>query len=79
MIGHPKYKKGDVVEFTIGKDNYSGTIEIVDAYGVFEDNTDVHYDILGMYKGELTLIKHCKEKFVIRKIGDDHAERRRPF
>ena len=70
MVGHPKYERGDKVEFKLGNKTYSGTIEIIDAYGVFENNSDVHYDIMGTYEGEPTLFKHIKETSITQKIVD---------
>lgn len=65
MIGKPKYKLNEMVSFSFGDDTYSGTIEVVDKYGVFEDNSDVHYDILvDNYKGSPCLFKHIIESDV---------------
>lgn len=57
MIGEPKYKLGDNVSFQFGKDAYKGIIAVVDPYGVLEDSSDVHYDILA----DNCLYKHIKE------------------
>ena len=51
MLGNPKYKIGDVVQFIINtdeKDNVvcTGTICVVDKYGTFYQNTDVFYDVM---------------------------------
>ena len=46
MIGKPKFKAGDKVTFECGGNNLTGVVYIADEYGVFEDNTDVHYDIM---------------------------------
>lgn len=64
MIGYPKYKVGDVVSFTINKKAppLQGNIYIVDRYGVFEDDTDVCYDIY--VKDENIIYKHINEKNV---------------
>lgn len=70
MLGFPKYKRGDIVRFSFGDDVKRGTIEIIDAHGTFEDNSDVSYDIMGIFEGELTLFKHINEQFVIEKIGE---------
>ena len=46
MKGKPKYKIGDNVSFIFNDEKLSGTVFIVDAYGTFEDPTDVSYDIM---------------------------------
>lgn len=51
MIGKPKYKIGDVVQFTINTDERdnlvcTGTIEIIDKYGTFYQNSEVSYDVM---------------------------------
>lgn len=46
MKGKPKYKIGDNVSFTFNDKKLSGTVFIVDAYGTWEDPTDVSYDIM---------------------------------
>lgn len=69
MKGKPKYKIGDNVSFTFNDEKLSGTVFIVDAYGTFEDPTDVSYDI--MVEDDNTdnaynkcLYKHINEKSV---------------
>lgn len=46
MIGHPKYKIDDKVKFKYQNNIYEGEVFIIDAYGVFENSDDVHYDIM---------------------------------
>ena len=46
MIGKPKYKLGDRVKFDVSGRRYHGNIYIIDAYGTFEDESDVSYDIM---------------------------------
>ena len=73
MIGEPKYALGEEVTFSLINRNgvdvtLIGTVQIVDRYGTFEDNTDVCYDILvesdenGKPNG--ILYKHVNEKSV---------------
>lgn len=60
----PKYKKGDVVRFKFFDDRepFEGMVEIVDAYGTFEQNEEPSYDI---YKFDNnTLYKHVRESLV---------------
>lgn len=67
MIGKPKYKENDKVEFTVDeKDTRVGVIYVVDKYGTFFDKSDVSYDIY--VEEENTLYKHFNEKYVKRKI-----------
>jgi len=67
MIGHPKHKLGDVVTFYLNGMKLQGTIEIIDAYGTFEDDSDVSYDIFvtnhPKYKDGV-LIKHINERML---------------
>lgn len=71
MKGKPKYKIGDNVSFIFNDEKLSGTVFIVDAYGTFEDPTDVSYDI--MVEDDNTdnaynkcLYKHINEKSVMQ-------------
>lgn len=72
MIGRPKYRYGDVVEFKIktkeGDSSRNGVIAIIDSYGTFFDDSDVSYDILN--KDENILYKHVREDYVARKIDE---------
>lgn len=61
MKGHPKYKVGDNVSFTINNETRNGFIYIVDTYGAFALD-DVSYDIL--VETEDCLYKHVEEKYV---------------
>lgn len=61
MKGHPKYKVGDKVSFTINNEIRNGFIYIVDTYGAFGLD-DVSYDIL--VEIEDCLYKHVEEKYV---------------
>ena len=55
MIGHPKYTYNDVVTFKCditGDGNLVdviGTVEVVDSYGTFFDDSDIQYDVLGTF------------------------------
>ena len=62
MVGHPKYKVGDIVKFKFGDGSKEGVVAIVDRYGTFFDDSDVSYDI--MVKEERMLYKHVKETLV---------------
>lgn len=67
MIGKPKYKEFDKVEFAfIDGEVHKGTVWIVDKYGTFFDKSDVSYDIY--VEEENMLYKHINEKYVKRKI-----------
>ena len=61
MKGHPKYKVGDNVSFTINNETRNGIVLIVDAYGAFCLD-DVSYDIL--VETENCLYKHVEERMV---------------
>ena len=67
MIGKPKYKENDKVEFEfIENEVHIGVIWIVDRYGTFFDKSDVSYDIY--VEEENMIYKHINEKYVKRKI-----------
>lgn len=67
MLGSPKFKRGDKVVFTIDGRDVEGEVYIIDAYGTWQDNTDVSYDIL-VNDGDCgALYKHISEHG-IRKI-----------
>lgn len=68
MIGKPKYKEDDKVEFELSEGEvHEGTVWIVDKYGTFFDKSDVSYDIY--VEEENMLYKHINEKYVKRKIN----------
>jgi len=68
MIGKPKFKVGDPVQFMLDDEGlFHGKVYIVDAYGTFEDSSDVSYDIMVEEWGpkkEECLFKHITEKIV---------------
>lgn len=64
MLGNPKYTEGDRVQFTFNGQVKTGTVEIVDEYGTFFDDSDVSYDIL--IEEENTLYKHIREDRVTK-------------
>ena len=63
MLGKPKYNFDEPVVVKIDNIFYIGRIAIIDKFGTFFDNTDVHYDVLiEEYKdGNPCLIKHLPE------------------
>ena len=68
MVGYPKYKCGDVVDFQYSRNGKFGVIAIVDKYGVFEDNSEVYYDIL--INEENMLYKHVIETAINSKVAE---------
>jgi len=87
-IGKPVYGSGDVVLFKMPQvrdwdgnvileaGEIEGVVEIVDAFGTFEQNFEPSYDILAVLNGEKTLVKHIPESEVIKKIRRAEAEER---
>lgn len=66
MIGKPKYKGNDKVEFEFNEnEGRIGIVWIVDKYGTFFDKSDVSYDIY--VEEENTLYKNINEKYIKRK------------
>lgn len=61
-----KYHYGNKVSFYIIDDVYTGSIEIVDRYGTFEQNEEPSYDIMvDNFNGEQCLIKHVRQSSII--------------
>lgn len=46
MRGKPKFKHGDTVQFTLDDKIFVGEVYIIDAYGTFNNPSDVSYDIM---------------------------------
>lgn len=70
MRGKPKFKHGDTVQFTFGDKTPVGEVYIIDAYGTFDNPSDVSYDIMvknyqidGREPGDV-LFKHITESKV---------------
>jgi len=68
MVGKPKFKHGDVVEFIIAGNKKQGVIAIIDRFGIFMDDSEVYYDIF--VEEENMLYKHIKEASDLVKIGE---------
>ena len=63
MLGKPKYNLGQLVKFKHPDwGELEGVIVVVDKYGVFEDSTDVHYDIDVADEG---WYKHIRENMIL--------------
>ncbi len=67
MIGHPKYDINDTVGFDFtdmdgNKTHVVGKVYIIDAYGVFGNDSDVFYDIMT----EECLFKHVIETLLTK-------------
>lgn len=73
MLGNPKYKIGDIVEFKCNDGIRTGVIAVVDRFGTFEYTDDVSYDILD--KENRMFYKHFPENTIVRKTAEiDEAE-----
>ena len=70
-LGKPKYKVGEEVCFVYGKNRdqeAKGRICIIDAYGTWEQQEEVSYDILGSKNeepGRRVLFKHIRESEIV--------------
>lgn len=66
MKGKPKFKYDDKVQFTLSDGiTRQGRIFIIDAYGTWQDPTDVSYDIMiETETGGKMLYKHITECLV---------------
>ena len=77
-FGNPSYKKGDLVIFKFSRTVHGengpvnedreiiGALEIIDAYGTFEQEEEASYDIY--VQKENALYKHVVESAVVRKV-----------
>jgi predicted HicB family RNase H-like nuclease len=63
MIGKPMYHLGNYVTFSVTTEEKVGKIDIVDAYGTFEQAEEPSYDIF--VEEENCLYKHIPESAVI--------------
>ena len=63
MKGNPKFKYGDKVQFEVDGIKKVGTVEIIDRYGTFFDDSDVSYDVMVIEENPI-LYKHVNERFV---------------
>lgn len=69
ILGKPKYRWGDMVEWAWGPDGKkTGKVENVDAYGTFEQNIEPSYDIF--VEDENCVYKHICESEIIRKVEE---------
>ena len=73
MIGRPQYTYGDSVRFAINVDGekyvFEGIIEVVDAYGTFEQNEEPSYDIMVDESHSVPcFFKHIRESLI---LGDE--------
>ena len=69
ILGKPKYQCGDMVKWGWEpNDKKTGMIEIVDAYGTFDQNLEPSYDIL--VKEENCLYKHICKSEILRKVQE---------
>lgn len=59
------YDYDDRVSFSIDGEDYTGTIEIIDRFGYFFDNSEPYYDIY--IKEHNLLVKHVPQS-IIRKV-----------
>ena len=77
-LGHPLYTYGDVLQFEVGplkdwngnlvreREMVEGVVEIVDAYGTFEQDEEPSYDLYS--KERKMLYKHIRESEIIKKV-----------
>lgn len=62
----PDYTYGDKVQFNFQDKVLEGFVEIVDAYGTFDQSEKPSYDI--MVEEENCLYKHVRESCIIKKL-----------
>ena len=68
MVGRPRFKHGDVVEFIIDGNKKQGVITIIDRFGIFVDDSEVYYDIF--IEEDNVLCQHIKEADDLIKVGE---------
>ena len=64
MKAKPKFKYKDKVQFSFRNETKVGEVWVVDAYGTWDDPSDVSYDIY--VESENMLYKHFSEKYVTK-------------
>lgn len=64
IMAEPKFKVGDKVKFILDGETIVGEVAIVDRYGTFMQTEEPSYDILAVWNGEKTLIKHVGQRGV---------------
>ena len=69
MIGKPKFRTDDVVEFVFDGKKKVGKVFTVDSFGTWLDRSDVSYDI--KVEEENMLYKHVTENLVKKHV--DHG------
>ena len=62
MLGRPKYKRDEIVQFYIDQECKIGRVYIIDKFGTFEQQEEVSYDI--MVETENCLYKHVRESWM---------------
>lgn len=69
MLGKPKYKMDDRVVFVTDKNvTLEGSIYIIDAWGTFDQDKEVSYDIMVGSGDDKCLYKHVVESEVVKKV-----------
>ena len=68
MIGKPKFRIDEVVEFVIDGKRKVGKVFTVDSFGTWLDKSDVSYDI--MVESENMLYKHITESLVRKHVDN---------
>lgn len=67
VLGCPRYDYGDTVRFAWGSDGEkAGVVQIIDAYGTFEQNLEPSYDVY--IESEQCLYKHICESEILGKV-----------
>ena len=68
MIGKPKFRMDEVVEFVFDGKRKVGKVFTVDSFGTWLDKSDVSYDI--MVESEEMLYKHVTESQVRKHVDN---------
>lgn len=64
------YNIGDKVSFSLDGKEYAGIIAIVDAFGIFFDNSEPYYDIWITLQEQKILVKHVRQSCIKEVIND---------
>lgn len=67
MVKNVIYDYGEKVFFDLNGETISGTVEIIDRYGTFEQNEEPSYDIYR--KSNNTLYKHIRQSSILGSHG----------
>ena len=65
------YSIDDIVRFSFDGEEYIGKIAIIDAFGIFFDNSQPYYDIFIFLEDQKILVKHVPQTDILGVNNDE--------